>query len=1329
MISVLYVDDEPDLLELGKAFLERDGAYSVTTVISAPDALSLMDAGKFDIILSDYQMPEMDGIALLKEIRSRYNDLPFILFTGRGREEIVIDAINHGADFYLQKGGQPLAQFAELSHKIRVAVERRQTVDALRDSEQRLSDIINFLPDATFAIDTEGTVIAWNRAIEEVTGVPASAMTGKGNYAYAIPFYGHSRKLLIDLILESEEVIHDGKYEIIKKEGDALIAETAAASARGVQKIFLCKASLLYNKDGEVAGAIESIRDITESKRAEDEIRAAYEQLTASQEELRQQYDELKSNQDLLQEANDQITAQEEELRGQYDEMASLQHRTSESRQMLSQVLNTVPVRVFWKDKDLRYMGCNEPFSRDAGFSAPADLVGKTDFEMGWKEQAELYRADDRKVIETGVPKIGYEEPQTTPDGKRIWLRTSKIPLRDTDGTTAGILGTYEDITNTKLAEEALRESEEKYRSVIENVQDIFYRSDRDGNLVMASPSMLKLLGYGSFAEILNKPIASTFYYLPEKRYELLRILAEKGYIEDYEVQLKRKDGTPVWVSTYSHHYLGPDGGIAGIEGVFRDIRRRKEIEDGLYAANEKITAQSEELEIQLEELEKANQALLRNEENFQSLVESAPDAIYISIGQRFVYVNAAFVRMLGATSRDQLLGMSLYDRIHPDYHAATHERADLIISEGKSAGLREAVYLKMDGSPINVESAVAPFRFHGQRAGLIILRDITERKRAQQELRLASMVVENSPVILFRWKAAEGWPVAYVSQNVSQFGYTAQELVSGTTPFAALVHTDDIDRVTAEVRKFTAEGTNQYRQEYRIVTRDGRVHWVDDRTIIERDSEGNAVFYQGIVIDITVQKEREEALRESEILFRRLLERSFDAALIHQDGVIVFTNDQAAQLMKTSGPGEIIGKPVMDFVDPASEKVVRERIKTMYESPDIVVPAIEERFRCMDGTNLDVEVIASPTIYQQKPSVLVLFRDISDRKAAETALKESEKRYRQILQHASDAIIIHEVTKTKPGRVIEVNDKACRMLGYTREELLGLSIPDIDAPEQAARVPEIQDRLFSEGTVLFQTEHITKEGKRIPVEVNNSLITLDGRQVVLAVIRDMSTQRRTEQVLRETNRKLGLLSSITRHDLRNKVTLLSGYLTLAKQRSSDPSVTGYIDKLVSVTGSMSEHIEFTKIYEDLGSVEPLWQDIREVISRQQVPPGLTLEDDLPVLMVFADPILPKVFSNLIDNTVRHGKHATTIQVSAKECQDGISLVWEDNGTGIPANHKEKIFDRGFGKNTGLGLFLSREILAITGITIRETGEPGKGARFEILVPTGAYRFTGMKHK
>jgi PAS domain S-box-containing protein len=221
-------------------------------------------------------MPEMDGITFLKTVRSDVGPIPFILFTGRGREEVVIQAINHGADFYLQKGGDPRAQFAELAHKIRQAVQQKRAEASIHDHERRESDIINFLPDATFAIDTSGNIIAWNRAMERMTGVNASAVMGKGDYEYAIPFYHERRPLLIDRVLRDDTA--DPHYPFIKRDGKTLFSEITIPhfnNGRGAALWFT--ASPLYDVHGTVVGAIESIRDITDRKRIEEALRESKE--------------------------------------------------------------------------------------------------------------------------------------------------------------------------------------------------------------------------------------------------------------------------------------------------------------------------------------------------------------------------------------------------------------------------------------------------------------------------------------------------------------------------------------------------------------------------------------------------------------------------------------------------------------------------------------------------------------------------------------------------------------------------------------------------------------------------------------------------------------------------------------------------------------------------------------------------------------------------------------------------------------------------------------------------------------------------------------------
>lgn len=172
------------------------------------------------------------------------------------------------------------------------------------------------------------------------------------------------------------------------------------------------------------------------------------------------------------------LCLESEERRKTEFELNEHRRRLSESNNMLKLVIDTIPVRVFWKDRQLRFIGCNRLFAQDAGKTDASELVGKDDYEMGWIEQAEIYRKDDLYVVNSGEPLLNYEEPQTTPEGKRIWLRTSKIPLRDLSGNIVGILGTYHDITEEKIFNEAiinknneLEASNEELNSALENLE------------------------------------------------------------------------------------------------------------------------------------------------------------------------------------------------------------------------------------------------------------------------------------------------------------------------------------------------------------------------------------------------------------------------------------------------------------------------------------------------------------------------------------------------------------------------------------------------------------------------------------------------------------------------------------------------------------------------------------------------------------------------------------------------------------------------------------------------------------------------------------------
>ena len=224
---------------------------------------------------------------------------------------------------------------------------------------------------------------------------------------------------------------------------------------------------------------------------------------------------------------------------------------------------------------------------------------------------------------------------------------------------------------------------------------------------------------------------------------------------------------------------------------------------------------------------------------------------------------------------------------------------------------------------------------------------------------------------------------------------------------------------------------------------------------------------------------------------------------------------------------------------------------------------------------------------------------------------------------------------------------------------------------------------------------------------------------------RDITKRKRAEEKMKVTNQKLLLLSGITRHDILNQITALKLYLHLVRDETTDESVSEYMGKMDHVLQTMQEHMEFTSDYQDVGLHDPIWQDPFEKFDAAAAAftnRGILFTSGESMYEILADPLLERVFYNCIDNSIRHGERVT--QISFQEMKDGddLLLVYTDDGIGVAPADKDRIFAKGFGKHTGFGMFLIKEILSITGISISETGEYGSGVRFEIRVSPDNYR-------
>ncbi len=228
----------------------------------------------------------------------------------------------------------------------------------------------------------------------------------------------------------------------------------------------------------------------------------------------------------------------------------------------------------------------------------------------------------------------------------------------------------------------------------------------------------------------------------------------------------------------------------------------------------------------------------------------------------------------------------------------------------------------------------------------------------------------------------------------------------------------------------------------------------------------------------------------------------------------------------------------------------------------------------------------------------------------------------------------------------------------------------------------------------------------------------------IIAQGQDVTEHIQTEKALKQLNRQLNLMGSITRHDILNQVNIIKLLIDLLKDSVTQETLRKYLDGVETATGNIHSQIEFTKVYQELGSHDPQWENIPLLVRSLRIPETITFSYDMKGIEVYADHLLIRVFDNLLDNSVRHGEHVSTIHISCRKTPDEIILIWEDNGVGVKPEEKKKIFDMGYGKNTGLGLFLIREVLLITGISIKETGTHGEGARFEISIPNQGWRLS-----
>jgi PAS domain S-box-containing protein len=479
--------------------------------------------------------------------------------------------------------------------------------------------------------------------------------------------------------------------------------------------------------------------------------------------------------------------------------------------------------------------------------------------------------------------------------------------------------------------------------------------------------------------------------------------------------------------------------------------------------------------------------------------------------------------------------------------------------------------------------------------------------------------------------------------------------------------------------------------------------------------------YFVTVFSDITKHKTADEKIRESEERYRNVVEDQTEfICRFTPEGTHVFVNDAYCRYFGLKRE-EILGHQFRPkILEEDRERVRRFLVNLTQEHP---VDTIEHRIIMPDGS-IRWQRWIDRAIFDDSGNLVEyqsVGQDITERKQVEDELCESEGRFAAFMDHLPVTAFIKDEQFTN----LFVNRHMVEVFG--EQEWIGKSVYEQFPKEAAEKMIDDDQQTLREGYRINTEYLVDQEGDKKIFETHKFRIDRGNNPPLIGGFAvDITERKKAEEASRQANRKLALLINITRHDISNQILALNGFVELLREKIPDPALENYFTWIKQASTRISSIGQFAKIYSTIGETAPRWHDIRTLVdtAARQVSLGkILVKNDLPAgTEVFADPLIFKVFYNLIENAVRYGRKITTIRFSAEECNGNRVVVCEDDGVGIPAEDKGRIFDWGFGENTGLGLALSREILDLTGITIRETGEPGKGARFEIIVPPSSFR-------
>jgi PAS domain S-box-containing protein len=1234
--------------------------------------------------------------------------------------------------------------------------EHIQAEKELRASEERYRGLADSITDIFFAMDKDLKYTFWNKASEKLTGILEKQAIGKH---------------LLEIFPDTTQVRKaENVYRSVLKNSKA---------TNFINDFTLDDKDFVFEINAYPAGEGISVfvKDITEKKKIESEL--------------------------------------------------------YESKQMLQIVLDTIPDGVFWKDSDLFYRGCNRTFLNANGLNYPEEVVGKTDYDFPWgKEVADSFREQDKKIMESGIPEFNIIESVTMTDGTHSWARTNKVPMRDMKGNIIGILGTYEDITESKQAEEAVRMERQRLHDVLEvmpmmvclltpdyhikfanrafrekfgeshgrhcyeycfdnnepcdfcqsyrvlktgkphkwqvinlkgdAIVDVynFPFTDADGsNLILevdvditeqkkaeqalqtsqsrlANAMDIARLGYWEydveediftfddhFYSIFNTSAEKVGgYKMSSARYAELFVHPEDRHQVGSEIRKVLETTDPNYTRQLEHRMIYADGSTGYISVRFFIIKDDQGRTIRTYGANQDITEHKE-----------AEKRLQESEERYRQVFENYPVGIVLTDpGKKFISANPSFCKMLGY-SEEELKSMTFLDVTHPE-HQDTDKEKIIELWQGKIPEYRtEKRYITRNGNVIwgNLISTLIRDQDDKPLRALAMIQDITDRKKAETELLTSEArfkaFMDNLPVMTYI-KDKKGKYIYGNKANLKLAGITLNQFRD--TEVSDYLPANLAKRMKQMDKKVMITGKAIELDEWKYVKGNIERWFTEYKFPITASDEEQLI--GGWMMDITRRKAVESALKESEKIYKDLVEKAGIAIMTDDvNGNITYSNREFARLFdytisgikKQSRETLIHREDLQRMISYHTKRIKGEKAPDHYE-----VRGIRK-----NGDNIWIEV--KTTVLEEKNKITGTRNymwDITERKKFQEAIKNSEARFRELFSNMSNGVAIYKYIPESDEFVFrDMNMAGMRVCRISKkEEIAGRSIIDCFPGAETMGLVDMMKKVWKTGRPE-KVEDIYYKDDRLELYVENRVYKLPTGEIV-SVFDDITERMEAELELKESYKQIKKLSrhvEAIREEERKQIARnlhddLGQMLTAIKMdvswiRNKIPeqerkgikkrikSTIDITDKAIRSVSRLSSELR-PGVLDDLGLMEALKEYLRDYEKRIGIKIRTNLPEKEPKLKPDQDISVYRIIQEALTNVARHS-NATEADLTMKEKNSNLEIRIHDNGTGIS---KDKVQSP-----ESFGILSMKERVLGWGGSFEIRGARNRGTTINIIMP------------